>query len=94
MVDYPELTERLLKLLGRYREVIAGPGEPLGATSCLEHHIKLKPGTQPLHVPAYRLPQSQRQIVDEHVKDLEAQGVIKKFTFAMEPTDLATKERR
>ncbi len=58
VVDYPELTERLLKLLGRYREAIAVPGEPLGATSCLEHHIKLKPGTQPIYVPAYRLPHS------------------------------------
>ncbi len=76
VVDYPELKQPLLKLLGRYREVIALPGEPLGATTCLEHHIKLKPGTQPIYVPAYRLPHSQREIVEEHVKDMKAQGVI------------------
>ncbi len=62
-----------MKLLGRYREVIAVLGEPIGAISCLEHHIKIKPGTQPIYVPAYRLPHSQMQIVDEHVKDIKAQ---------------------
>ncbi len=76
MVDYPELNPKLLKLFGWYREVISVPEEPLGATSCLEHHIKLKPGTQPINVPAYWLPHSQRQIFDEHIHDLKAQGVI------------------
>ena len=76
VVDYPELKQPLLKLLGRYRDVIALPGEPLGATTCIEHHVRLKPGTQPIYVPAYRLPHSQRQIVEEHVKDMKAQGVI------------------
>ncbi len=75
VVDYPELKPSLLKLLGRFREVIAVPGEPLGATSCLEHHIKLKAGTQPIYAPAYQLPHSQRQIVDEHVKDMQTQGI-------------------
>ncbi len=72
VVDYPELKQPLLKLLGWHREVIALPGEPLGATTCIEHHIKLKPGTQPIYVPAYRLPHSQREIVEEHVKDMKA----------------------
>ncbi len=44
------------------------PGEPLGATDKTEHHIKLKSG-----------PHSQRQIVDEQIKDMLEQGVIQHF---------------
>ncbi len=40
VVDYPELKQSLMTLLGRYCEVIALPGEPLGATDKREHHIK------------------------------------------------------
>ncbi len=52
------------------------PGEPLAATTCIEHYIKLNVGTQPIYVPAYRLPHNQRKIVEEHIRDMKAQGVI------------------
>ena len=74
--DYPELRSSLVKLLDKYREVIALPGEGLGSTTRAEHIIKLKPGTQPIYIPAYRLPHSQRQIMEEHVKEMKAQAVI------------------
>ncbi len=76
VVDYPELKQSLMTLLGRYREVIALPGEPLDATDKAEHNIKLKPGVQPIYIPAYHLPHSQRQILDEQIKDMLEQGVI------------------
>ncbi len=75
IVDYREL-KTLLSLLNKYSDVIALPGEPLGATDKTEHHIKLKPTTHPVYIPAYRLPHSQRQIVDQQVKDMLAQEVI------------------
>ncbi len=71
-----ELKQSLMTLLGRYREVIALPGEPLDGTDKTEHHIKLKPGVQPIYIPTYRLPHSQGQIVDEQIKDMLEQGVI------------------
>ena len=52
------------------------PGEALGVTDFTEHHIKLKPETQPIYVPAYRLPHSKRAIVDNQSKDMLDQGVI------------------
>ncbi len=76
ILDYPELKTSILSLLNRYRDVIALPGEPFGATDKTEHHIKLKPNTHPVYIPAYRLLHSQRQIVDQQVKDMLAQGVI------------------
>ncbi len=76
VMDYPELKASLLSLLNKYRDVIALPGEPLGATDKTKHHIKLKPNTHPVYIPAYRLPHSQRQIVDQQVKDMLSQRVI------------------
>ncbi len=76
VVDYPELRPSLLNLLNKYREVIALPGESLGTTDKTEHHIRLTPDTHPIYIPAYRLPHSQRQIVDHQVKEMLEQGVI------------------
>ena len=76
VVDYPELKQPLMALLGRYRRVLALPGESLGATDKTEHHIRLKQGIQPVYIPAYRLPHSQRLIVDDQIKDMLEQGVI------------------
>ncbi len=62
IVDYPGLKTSLLSLLNKYRDVIALPGEPLRAkkkkkkNDKTEHHIKLKPHTHPVYIPAYRLP--------------------------------------
>ncbi len=75
-VHYPKLKQSLVTLLGRYREVIALPGELLGATDKTKHYMKLKPGIKPIYIPAHRLPHSQRQIVDEQIKDLKEQGII------------------
>ena len=70
VVDYSEQKHLLLDLLHEYRDAIALPGETLGSTDHTEHRIPLKPNTKPVYVPAYRLPHSQRAIVDENVKQL------------------------
>ena len=76
VVDYPELKHSLLDILEEHRNVIALPGEPLGSTEHAEHRILLKPNTKPVYIPAYRLPHSQREIVDEQIKEMLHQGVI------------------
>ncbi len=53
VLDYPELKPSHLNLLNKYQDVIALPGELLGATDKTEHHIKLKPDTHPVYIPAY-----------------------------------------
>ncbi len=74
--DYLELKGPLVKFLHQYRDVIALSGESLGTTDTTEHKIRVKPNTKPVYIPAYRIPHSQRQVVDEHVKDMLDQGVI------------------
>ncbi len=68
VVDYPEQKHLLLDLLHEYRDAIALPGEPLGSTEHTEHRILLKPNTKPVYIPAYRLPHSQRAIVDKNIR--------------------------
>ncbi len=74
--DYPELKRPLLKLLHQYRDIIALPDESLDTTDTTEHKIRVKPDTKPVYIPAYRLPHSQRQVVNEQVKYMLDQGVI------------------
>ncbi len=76
VVDYPELKHVLLQFLENHRSAIALPGEPLGAAGRAKHIIKLKAGTSPVYIPAYRLPHSQREIVNQQVQELLDQGVI------------------
>ncbi len=75
-LDYPEGKSALLKLLAKHRHAVALPGEPFGLTNRLTHHISLQPDAKPSFVPSYRLPHSQRQVVQGKVDELLAEGVI------------------
>ena len=75
VVDYPEFKPSLLEFLKKYNDVITLPGESLGVTDKTEHHIKLKPGSQPVYIPVYRLPHIQRQVVAEAIDEMP-EGVI------------------
>ncbi len=66
----------LLQVLEMHRPAIAVPGEPLDVTHYAEHHIKLKPGSTAAYINVYKLPHSQRQLVEEFIKDILDQGVI------------------
>ncbi len=70
----PEAT--LLKLLAQHRQAVALPGKPLELTNRVTHHITLQPDAQPSYVPSYRLPHSQRQVVQQKVDELLQDGVI------------------
>ncbi len=48
----------------------------MGKTTLSQHKIKLKPGTQPIYVPAYRLPHSKLASVDKMIEDMVSQDVI------------------
>lgn len=81
-LDYPNAKDSLLQLLESYRDVIALPGEHLGKTDLAKHYIPLKPDTNPVYTPAYRLPHYQREVVKEIIDDLLAQNVIRQSSSA------------
>ncbi len=76
VLDYPETNPALLQLLAKHRQAIALPGEPLGVTNTVTHHIALQPDAQPSYVPSHRLPNSQRQVVQQKVDELLQEGII------------------
>ena len=56
--DYPDSQSELVQTLSDFRSVTALPGEPLGKTDVVQHHIQLVNGSQPVYIPAYRMPHS------------------------------------
>ncbi len=76
IAHYTEMNPTLLQVLETHVEVIALPGEPLSVTYCAEHHIKLKPGSNPVYRNAYKLLHSQRDLVQEMINDMLEQAVI------------------
>ncbi len=72
----PDLEGELVNLLLLHKAAVAMPGDALGKTTLLQHKIKLKPGTQPIYIPAYRLPHSKLATVDKLIDEMLSQGVI------------------
>ncbi len=77
VLDYPDAKPALVKLLAQYRQAVALPGEPLGVTTQVTHHIALQLNTQPTYIPSYRLAHSQKQGVQQKVDELLKEGVIR-----------------
>ena len=75
-LDFPEGKQGLMQLLQNYRNVISLPGESLGCTSLISHSIPLQEGTNPIYIPAYRLPHSQREVVTKLVDNMLGEGII------------------
>ncbi len=78
VLDYPDTKPALLKHLTQYRQAIPLPGEPLGVTTQVTHHIALQPNTQPTYVLCYRMPHKEKQVVQQKVDEL-LKGVIQEF---------------
>ncbi len=76
VVDYPNLQQRLLETFQKYRAAIALPGESLDTTTLTEHNININPNATPVCIPAYQLPNRQRKLVYNQIKDMLDQGVI------------------
>ena len=68
--------DQLLQVLLKYRGAIALNNEPLGKTNVVTHTINLKENTNPIYIPAYRIPASQKPLVEKYIQDMIDQGVI------------------
>ena len=75
-ISRPDLEQDLISMLVKHKEAVALPGDALGKTSVLKHQIRLQPGTNPIYIPAYRIPHSQQQIVDKLIDEMLSQDVI------------------
>ena len=75
-VNFPQAKNQLIALLKKYRNVIALSGEKLGGTSVDEHKVLLEPDARPFFIPNYRLPILRREVIEEMVKEMKADGIV------------------
>lgn len=77
---FSEGKEILGKLLNQYPDILPTTDRPLGRTHMVEHSITLEPGSKPVYIPAYKIPHSRRQILEEEVRGMLQQGLIQPST--------------
>ena len=70
--------EQLLQMIDRVRDVFAPKDSAPNATTEAEMHIDFEKGTRPIFVPPRAYSPQARQIIIEHVEDMERLGVIEK----------------
>ncbi len=75
-VGQPDLEQDLISMLMKHKTMVSLLGDALSKTSVSRHHIRLKPGTNPIYIPAYRFPHSKLQVVDKLIDELLSQDVI------------------
>ena len=66
----------LQQFLHKFSEVFAKSDSDLGRTNILEHSIDTQ-GNKPIDHRPYRIPETQRKVVDAHVKDMANRGVMR-----------------
>ena len=76
-LHFPQAKEALMNLLKEYRDVLAIEGDKLGRTDAVKHRIILEENAQPFFIPYYRLPFSQREKIEEMIKDMKRDGVVR-----------------
>ena len=79
-LDYPSYFHRLVELLVKYDDAIALKGDRLGKTNVIKHHINIPPGTPPVFIPAYRIPVSQKEKINQSINEMLDQQIISKST--------------
>ena len=70
----------LLKLLNSHRQAISLPGDPLGLTNLLQHDIRIKDDSIPIHLKQYRIPHKHIDILNNAIQDMLDLNVIKPST--------------
>lgn len=70
--------EAMNKLCKKYNKAFFIEGDKFEHTDVIEHHIQLKPGTQPIFTRQYRIPESQKEEVQRQIDEMETKGIIEK----------------
>ncbi len=76
VLDFPEAKPSLLDLQVKNRSMLALPGESLGVTHKVSHHIALQLGTRPSYTQVYRLPHSQKAVVEDMIQGMLKENII------------------
>ena len=71
-----EEREQIEKTCADYHDIFHLPGEKLTSTTAVTHEIRVEPGTKPINVKPYRLPETHKQEARRQVEELRKGGII------------------
>lgn len=84
LIDISHLTteeaSQLLKLTNQYRDVFRKPNQYLTCTDTVKHEIPTEADQPPINQRPYRLPEAQKNIVEEHIEEMRQSDVIREST--------------
>lgn len=63
-------------IIRNFNDVFFIEGDETTFTEASRHFIPLKPGTQPIFTPQYKIPHAHREIIDEHIDKLIADDIV------------------
>lgn len=67
-------------IITNYSDVFFIEGDMATFTEASQHYIPLKPGTQPIFTPQYKIPQAHREIIDQHIDKLVEDDIVEDST--------------
>ena len=73
-------TSELLKLCNAYRDIFKKPDQYLSCTSTVKHEIPVDLSQTPINQQPYRLPEAQKPLVEERIRDMTVNGIIREST--------------
>ena len=79
-VGIPEAIPELENLLKRYSNILPNTDGTLGQAHSISHSIHLQPDTKPIYIPAYRLPHSKKDVLNNLTNDMLGQDIIEPST--------------
>lgn len=68
------------KLVSEFSDIFYVDGDELSFANFAEHHIMLKPGTNPIYTKQYRLPHTHREILEQKIEEMLKNDVIEPST--------------
>ena len=73
-------TAELMKLCNKYKDIFKKPNQRLSCTSTVKHEIPVDMNQVPINQRPYRLPEAQKPLVEQHIREMKANGVIREST--------------
>lgn len=72
-----EERDELLKLCNKYADIFRKPGQHLSCTDAVKHVIPVSQDQLPINQRPYRLPEAQKPLVEQHIREMKANGIIR-----------------
>lgn len=72
-----EEREMLTALCNKYKDIFRKPGQRLSCTRTVQHEIPVSAEQAPINQRPYRLPETQKATVKQHIDEMRANGIIR-----------------